>query len=381
MKNDRTQRLIAIRNRGITTEAFSAFMALAEEEFNRRSHANPHLYKACSSDELEKVTERLLIDISPATPFLKEDIRLVSGHSFPDIMATDFYGVEVKQTSTAHWTSTGSSIVETTRAPWADKIYMLFGSLGQEPPAFLCRPYEECLSGIAVTHSPRYLIDMHLREKGEKTIFEKLRTTYDSFRRNPSRIDMVRQYYVAESLKHGKHEMPWWVGRHSLSEDLNEETKRLGMWSDSDMQEELKAQMVVLFPEVIKGDYANAALWLCTHRYLICLNLRDQFTAGGQWKKLNGKTLETPLPHVLGVLLRLMPLVKTCFSRSYELEIEEFHPEFIASGDAFEAWLEVVLSMFSTYTYIVKKKKVRFKDLNINLRFWLTHPADYILSF
>lgn len=380
MGSDRERRLVTIRNRGATPDAFKEFMVLAEGEFNKRSRANPGLYKTCSSDELEKATEKLLVEISSATPFRKEDIRLVSGHCFPDIMATDFYGVEVKQTVSKHWTSTGSSIVETTRSPWVDRIYMLFGSLGQEPPAFLCRPYEDCLSEIAVTHSPRYLIDMRLKEKGEKTIFEKLHTTYDQFRQNPGRIDLVRRHYVSEALRSGKHEMPWWVGRQSLSEDLDGETKQMGLWSDSKIQEELKAQMVVLFPEVIEGDYANAALWLCTHRYLICLNLRDQFTAGGQWKKLNGEKLEIPLPHVLGVLLRLMPLVKNCFERSSGLEIDEFHPEFIESGNAYEAWLETVLSTFSDYKYTVNRKTVWLKDLDIDLRYWLEHPAEYILS-
>lgn len=49
------------------------------------------------------------------TPFRAEEIRLVSAQYFPDIIAEKYYGVEVKSTKENHWTSTGSSIVESTR--------------------------------------------------------------------------------------------------------------------------------------------------------------------------------------------------------------------------------------------------------------------------
>ena len=42
---------------------------------------------------------------------------------------------------------------------------MLFGKLGGKTAEFKCRPYEDCLSDIAVTHSPRYLINMELTKE------------------------------------------------------------------------------------------------------------------------------------------------------------------------------------------------------------------------
>ena len=53
-----------------------------------------------------------------------------------------------------------------------ERIYMTFGKLGGNPIEFLSKPYEQCLYGIAVTHMPRYLIDMRLNQ-GE-TIFDKM---------------------------------------------------------------------------------------------------------------------------------------------------------------------------------------------------------------
>ena len=177
------ENIITIRNRDINEAdaAFAEFMQMTEEEFNERSSDNPKLYKGISSSRLEEVTEKLLKEIAPATPFRPEEITLVAGHSFPDIITEKYFGVEVKSTQSDKWTSTGSSIVETTRDSNVSNIYMLFGKLGGTPPEFRCRPYQDCLCNIAVTHSPRYMIDMEIRDKKEKTIFEKIDIPYNKF--------------------------------------------------------------------------------------------------------------------------------------------------------------------------------------------------------
>lgn len=69
---------------------------------------------------------------------------------------------------------------------------MLFGKLGGSPE-FRCRPYEECLYDITVTHSPRYLIDMDIDK--DNTIFAKMHTTYNKLRTSDDSIAQVRKYY------------------------------------------------------------------------------------------------------------------------------------------------------------------------------------------
>ena len=69
---------------------------------------------------------------------------------------------------------------------------LVIGKLGGNPPEFRCRPYQEVLYDIAVTHSPRYLINMELQD-GE-TIFDKMKTTYDEFRANENNIAKAREY-------------------------------------------------------------------------------------------------------------------------------------------------------------------------------------------
>ena len=95
------------------------------------------------------------------TPF-NNNIELISGHSFPDIITKNsFFGVEVKKTNKNHWTSTGNSVLESTRVKDVKTIYIFFGKL-ISPVDFKIRLYQDCLNDIAVTHSPRYRIDMDL---------------------------------------------------------------------------------------------------------------------------------------------------------------------------------------------------------------------------
>jgi len=47
----------------------------------------------------------------------------------------------------------------------------LFGKLST-PVEFRCRKYEECLFDVAITHSPRYLIDMEIGK--DESIFAKI---------------------------------------------------------------------------------------------------------------------------------------------------------------------------------------------------------------
>ena len=133
-------------------------------------------------------------------------IQLNKRQAFPDIVAGEAYGVEVKQTKEDRWSSTGSSIVESTRSKGIDRIYLLFGKMGGNPE-FKCRPYEECMEDIAVTHSPRYRINMEL-EPGQ-TIFDKMKISYEELRKKEDIIEPVRVYYKKRAQEKSKKEMPW----------------------------------------------------------------------------------------------------------------------------------------------------------------------------
>lgn len=266
---------------------FKLLMKETDALLNDDASKRPKYYATRGGRPLEDDVMAALQQCAKGTPF-ENTIEKVSGQKFPDIVAAKFYGVEVKSTKDNHWTSTGSSILETTRVSNVERIYMTFGKLGGNPIEFLSRPYEECLSGIAVTHMPRYLIDMRLK-KGE-TIFDKMGVTYDTLRNTDNPIAPVSKYYRSQ-LKAG--ESLWWAG------DTADETvsATIRLWGKLSTEEKRRHTVYgcVNFPEVFAGNYDRYALWL-TSQGVVDPHIRDQFSAGGQEPMLmpNGEVIKFP---------------------------------------------------------------------------------------
>lgn len=254
-------------------QEFESLMARTDELLNKDALERPEYYVRRGGNPLEDDVKTALDECAKGTPF-ENTIEKVSGQKFPDIVAAKYYGVEVKSTKGDHWTSTGSSILEATRLCDVERIYMTFGKLGGNPIEFLSKPYEECLSGIAVTHMPRYLIDMRLHE-GE-TIFDKLGIPYDELRKMDNPIAPVSKYYRSR-LKPG--ESLWWAG-DSADEAVSATIK---LWKNITPEEKRRFTVYgcANFPEVFGGDYDRYALWL-TSQGVVDPHIRDQFSAGGQ---------------------------------------------------------------------------------------------------
>lgn len=252
---------------------FVSLMKRTDELLNYDALQRPRYYASRGGNPLEDDVKAALDECAKGTVF-ENTIEKVSGQKFPDIVAARFYGVEVKSTKDNHWTSTGSSILESSRIADVERIFMTFGKLGGNPIEFLSRPYEECLSGIAVTHMPRYLIDMRLR-KGE-TIFDKMGVSYDELRLMENPVAPVSKYYRSQ-LKEG--ESLWWAG------DAADEavSAKIRIWGKVPAEEKRRYTTYgcVNYPEVFRGDYDRYALWL-TSQGVVDPHIRDQFSAGGQ---------------------------------------------------------------------------------------------------
>lgn len=266
---------------------FDRLMRKTDSALNADALTRPEYFAKRGGHPLEDDVKDALDECAKGTPF-EGTIEKVSGQRFPDIVAAKLYGVEVKSTKENHWTSTGSSILETTRVTDVERIYMTFGKLGGRPIEFLSRPYEECLYDIAVTHMPRYLIDMRLK-KGE-TIFDKMGVSYDTLRKMDSPTIPVARYYKS-LLKPG--ERLWWTG------DPEEETvsAKLQLWSNLSLPRK-RFYMIyacVNFPEVFGGTYDNYALWLASQG-IVDPHIRDQFSAGGKedMRLSSGKVVRYP---------------------------------------------------------------------------------------
>lgn len=257
---------------------FSDLMRNVDIFLNKEAKTNRSIQLTSGGHDLEPIVRDAAQECAKGTPF-EGKITLVSGGRFPDIVAANYYGVEVKSTLQDHWTSIGSSILESTRISGVERIFITFGKLGR-PIEFLSRPYEECLSGIAVTHYPRYQIDMTL--KPGETIFDKMGITYDQLRKMDNPVAPVAEYYRGR-LRPG--ESLWWAGNQVETEV----PATVKLWSSLQASEKdlYEAYAYVYFPECIMGKgnrkYSRMVLWLATQKGIINSNVRDSFSAGGQW--------------------------------------------------------------------------------------------------
>lgn len=276
-------------------QEFQQLMTHTDSLLNADAKAREEYYTKRNGKLLEKDVFEAIRESAIGTPF-QDTIELVSGASFPDIVANRFYGVEVKSTEKNHWTSIGSSILESTRNQEVERIYLTFGKLGK-PVQFLSRPYEQVLSGIAVTHYPRYQIDMRLGE-GE-TIFDKMGIPYDELRLMENPVAPVSKYYKAR-LKPG--ESLWWATNET--ESIVPPTIKL--WSALSHEEKniLIIQGYVFFPELfnIKSvkKYNRYALWLASQKAIVNTNIRDGFSAGGKVLMKTASGIEIKMPAVFG---------------------------------------------------------------------------------
>jgi hypothetical protein len=254
-------------------EEFYSLMRRTDSILNEDGKERPKYYASRGGKALEDDVVEALNEGARGTVF-ENSIEKISGQKFPDIVANKFYGVEVKSTKENKWKSVGGSILESSRISDVKRIFMTFGKLGGSPIEFISRPYEECLYDIAVTHMPRYLIDMQLGE-GE-TIFDKLGISYDVLRQQDDPISPVSKYY-RDRLKPG--ETLWWAKDNATEESV---PAKIRLWKNLPREEKnlYTAFGCVNFPEVFRGDYDRYSMWL-TSQGIVDAHVRDQFSAGG----------------------------------------------------------------------------------------------------
>lgn len=335
--------IIAIRktDKNRAEGLFGDLMQKTEDILNCRARKNnwATTAKSLNSTLLEKEVENAIKNACKMiTAFEENEVELISGHRFPDIVAEKFYGVEVKSTVSNQWKSTGSSIVESTRIETVDSIYMLFGKLGGSLAEFKCRPYRDVMYDIAVTHSPRYLIDMELT-KG-KTIFDKLKCDYDTFRKDPDAIRKVKSYYKSQARPG---QMPWWIDENET--EITPMPINIRLWNtlSNDEKNYLKTVLFILFPEVVIGNYNNAALWLVSVKGIVNHCFRDSFSAGGKVHPISWKPSPNGVPKVWKTLFEHRELIKNIINDpSISPYIREYNPAIHKSKNMYESWVHQI---------------------------------------
>lgn len=297
-----------------------------------------------SPSQFEKKVYQEMVKKSINTSF-ENEIELFAGKKFPDIIVGQHnyhYGVEVKSTIKDKWHTLGNSVFEGTRVDGVEHIYFVFGKLG-EPIDFRYRKYEDCLSGIAVTHSPRYLVDLELKE-GE-TIFDKLHIRYDELRKMDDPIIPIRNYYRSQ-LKDGQ--SLWWISEIGEGSDII-----IKMWSSLTKAKKnyLRAKSMVLFPEIFGNSghkFTHLATWLVTKESIINPSLRDPFTAGGsESRTVKGK--KYTVSRIVCNLLDNLDSISTIFKEKEIIgEIEEIWDIEVTPESISELWISKVVDYLSS---------------------------------
>ena len=324
---------------------FQQLMSNTDRILNADALKRPNYYANRGGNPLEDDVESALIESSKGTPF-ENTITKISGQRFPDIIAAGYYGVEVKSTKEDHWTSTGSSILETTRVNGIERIYMTFGKLGGNPIEFLSKPYEKCLYDIAVTHMPRYRIDMKLKD-GE-TIFEKMGVSYDELRKMDDPIAPVARYY-RNHLKPG--ESLWWTGNKDIENESAPATIKLWTATSSEEKERLTVEGYVLFPEVLSNTsnkkYNRYSLWLVTNKGVVNNNVRDSFSAGGKIPFTLENGLEIKMPAAYGRIKKYRLLIEDMLY-NYSADTLSEYWEMNIVGNRLKQWCMLVADQAKT---------------------------------
>lgn len=354
---------------------FARFMQITTEALKKDAKNNIAYYGNQNGEKLEGVVLDKMRSFASEFDISPDDIRPTLKQHFPDILFGNRFGVEVKSTKEHSWTSTGSSIVESLREEQVKKVYLLFGRLSVPDIDFRCKPYEDCLYDIAVTHSPRYLINMDLKNSSQ-TIFGKMQVNYDTFRESADQIELVRKYYREKFRASGKKgEMPWWIGSETNVSDkimpTLQETGNIRMWDiiDRPTQEFLKASAFILFPEILGSEttkFQNLALWLCSRYSIISSSLRDKFSAGGRGCIYVNDVLKWKnMPKIICNMLIQLETIRDVFeNHSYPYEdIRYCSNYFRPNVDLYKSWKQNVNYFLSGYNIkiedILKLKYLR----------------------
>lgn len=286
---------------------------------------------------LEPFVKDVMTEIAVGTPF-ENSIELIGGQKFPDIVAKKYYGIEVKTTTQNHWKTTGNSVLESTRVNDVERIFMLFAKLAS-PIEFRCRPYEEVLSEVVVTHSPRYLIDMNL-EQG-KTIFDKIKMPYDTLRKEENPIKPIVNYYKSK-LKAG--EELWWMDSEN---SISASNIVIRIWNNLPQSEkqDIKNRAMIYFPELFgnRSDKFNrVAVWLATRQSIVCPNIRDLFTAGGKVDIIIGAKTYVRVPRIFLNLFNNLPKILENIMQISAVELSEYWEMKTTEKSKVSDWVELV---------------------------------------
>jgi len=258
---------------------FRGFVEKVCQTLEAISASNPHRIAKCKSGEdFEACVVEAINETLGNLGLTAKVYYTQGGHAFPDIVI-EFsdgkkYGIEVKSSSSTtskSWKINGNSVLGSTKENVID-TYIVFGKTAIGNQGFRFKRYEDAVANVAVTHSPRYAIDMDIAP-GE-TFFDKSGLSYNQISESENPIGLITSYFKSQGQR------AWWLAESTPA--------AIRMFADlsSSEQSELLGYCFAHFPEVFSSSpqkFHRSAMWLVTDRSVVAPSLRDSFTAGGRF--------------------------------------------------------------------------------------------------
>ena len=209
-------------------------------------------------------------------------------HRFPDVIIKTphgNWGIEVKSSKSKNWETLGGSINESTKVSGLNEIFILFGKNINNRVQVKIKEFSRCVKSVAVTHSPRYLIDMEIDDGQD--IFSLLNTTYGNVCNHNQPFDIFKEYFKERARKSNT---KFWFLSDEESERTSETYQELEwkFFNQIPVLERLAliSEAIILYPVDLFGYsrnvYDNSNLFFLG-RNVISNSMRDNFTAGGQF--------------------------------------------------------------------------------------------------
>lgn len=266
----------------MTTEHFELIVKQVCQVLERYSQNDPQRIAACKTGEAFEQCVYSATQEALSTMGLNAVIHYTPGsHVFPDIVlefpSGELYGIEVKSSSsssTKGWKINGNSVLGSTKEDVID-TFIVFGKTAIGNQAFRYRRYEDAIANVAVTHSPRYAIDMDIAP--QDNFFSKSGLTYRQVSESEDPIGLITSYFKTQGQR------AWWLAESTPA--------AIRMFSDLPVGERnaLIGYCFAHFPEVFStsgNKFSRCAMWLASEHSIVSSSLRDNFSAGGRFEYL-----------------------------------------------------------------------------------------------
>jgi hypothetical protein len=266
------------------------------------------------------------------------DCKQTGEHIFPDILIDNF-GIEAKLANGDKWISTGNSVTESTKIQDLEDIYIFFLQQNNDEQKFKFRKYEECLSDIVVTHSPRFAIDMDLKEG--TSVLDQMKIAYKEFNKTPRKLQRIREY-LKSKVKEGQE--LWWIDEDK-DESISPIIKDYSALSKLE-KEKFIADVFIIFPDILSNSntkFIKPAVFLLREYQVLNSHFRDEFSAGGRDKIKIGKNKKIDVSRVLLNLFRNANKIEKNFDKiNLELIKEYWDDNSLTKENLRNRWLQKI---------------------------------------